>query len=154
MEKKIILFLVLITVIGAISWQIYQSKTKELPPAENNNQQIDTPVDAPSLKIETLKEGTGAEAKNGDIVAVHYTGWLEDGTKFDSSLDRGTPFTFTLGVGQVIQGWDLGVLGMKAGEKRKLNIPPELGYGSQGAGGVIPPNATLIFEVELLEINQ
>jgi FKBP-type peptidyl-prolyl cis-trans isomerase FkpA len=105
-----------------------------------------------NLKAEILKEGTGEISKNGDKVSVHYTGWLENGTKFDSSVDKGTPFEFTLGAGQVIQGWDLGVAGMKIGEKRKLTIPPELGYGAQGAGGVIPPNATLIFEVELLGI--
>ncbi len=105
-----------------------------------------------NMKTEILKEGTGQVAKSGDKVSVHYTGWLENGTKFDSSVDRGQPFEFTLSAGQVIQGWDLGVAGMKVGEKRKLTIPADLGYGAQGAGGVIPPNATLIFEVELLDI--
>lgn len=103
------------------------------------------------LEIEVLKEGTGEEAKNNDKVTVHYTGTLENGTKFDSSLDRGKPFVFTLGAGDVIKGWDQGVLGMKVGEKRKLTIPSELGYGSRNAG-LIPPNSTLIFEVELLGI--
>jgi len=104
------------------------------------------------LKIETLKEGTGQEVKNGDTVFVHYTGTLENGTKFDSSLDRGRPFSFVLGSGQVIPGWEEGILGMKIGEKRELTIAPELAYGSAGFGNMIPPNATLIFEVELLEI--
>ena len=108
--------------------------------------------DTGPLKIEILKEGAGQEAKNDDTVFVHYTGTLEDGIKFDSSLDRGRPFSFILGSGQVIQGWDQGVLGMKVGEKRKLTIAPELAYGSRAVGSVIPSNSTLIFEVELLEI--
>ena len=104
------------------------------------------------LKIEELKVGNGAEAKAGQPVSVHYTGWLTDGKKFDSSLDRGQPFKFQLGAGQVIPGWDKGVAGMKVGGKRKLTIPPAMGYGERGAGGVIPPNATLVFEVELLGV--
>ncbi len=105
------------------------------------------------LEITDLVVGTGAEATHGVQVDVHYTGWLTDGTKFDSSLDRGKPFSFPLGGGRVIKGWDQGVLGMKVGGKRKLTIAPELGYGARGAGGVIPPNSTLVFEVELLGIN-
>jgi FKBP-type peptidyl-prolyl cis-trans isomerase len=104
------------------------------------------------LKIEEMKAGTGAEATPGKMVSVHYTGWLTDGKKFDSSLDRGQPFKFHLGAGQVIQGWDKGVAGMKVGGKRKLTIPPQLGYGERGAGNVIPPNSTLVFEVELLGV--
>jgi FKBP-type peptidyl-prolyl cis-trans isomerase len=104
------------------------------------------------MKIETTKEGAGVEIKNGQTAVVHYTGKLTDGTTFDSSVTRGTPFEFPLGAGMVIKGWDLGVLGMKVGEKRMLTIPAELGYGARGAGSVIPPNATLVFEVELLGI--
>ncbi|MEK7532504.1 MAG: FKBP-type peptidyl-prolyl cis-trans isomerase [Patescibacteria group bacterium] len=102
--------------------------------------------------IEDIKVGEGVEAKAGDTVSVHYTGWLTDGTKFDSSVDRGEPFEFNLGAGEVIKGWDQGVAGMKVGGKRKLTIPPDLGYGDRGAGGLIPPGATLVFEVELLTI--
>jgi FKBP-type peptidyl-prolyl cis-trans isomerase FkpA len=104
------------------------------------------------LQYTDLTPGTGAEAKTGMSVSVHYTGWLTDGKKFDSSLDRKRPFEFKLGAGMVIRGWDEGVTGMKVGGKRKLTIPPDLGYGARGAGGVIPPNATLVFEVELLEV--
>ena len=106
------------------------------------------------LKYVELKEGTGDEAKVGQVVEVHYTGWLKDGTKFDSSKDRNKPFEFPLGAGRVIKGWDEGVAGMKVGGKRKLIIPPELGYGKRGAGGVIPPDAELTFEVELLGIKK
>jgi FKBP-type peptidyl-prolyl cis-trans isomerase len=105
-----------------------------------------------SLIIEDLSVGEGAEAVAGRQVTVHYTGWLTDGTKFDSSLDRNDPFDFPLGRGHVIRGWDEGVAGMKVGGKRKLTIPPEMGYGARGAGGVIPPNATLVFEVALLGV--
>lgn len=108
--------------------------------------------DANGLEITDILLGTGAEAKNGDRVSVHYTGTLKDGTKFDSSLDRGQPFSFDLGAGQVIRGWDLGVAGMKIGGKRKLVISPELGYGARPTGP-IPANSTLIFEVELLAVN-
>jgi peptidylprolyl isomerase len=109
-------------------------------------------VTTPSgLKYVDIKEGTGETPQSGQTVEVHYTGTLENGKKFDSSRDRGTPFQFTLGAGQVIKGWDEGLSTMKVGGQRKLIIPPELGYGARGAGGVIPPNATLIFDVELLK---
>lgn len=126
-----------------------------------NNQVSNTSMtqDQPSantvseLNIETTKEGTGDRVvKSGDTISVHYTGRLTDGTKFDSSVDRGMPFTFTIGAGQVIKGWDEGLLGMKVGEKRTLTIPADKGYGATGAGGVIPPNATLIFDTELVSI--
>ena len=104
--------------------------------------------------LRTIRDEFNAEAKDGKKVAVHYTGWLTDGTKFDSSKDRNQPFVFPLGQGRVIKGWDEGVAGMKVGGKRKLKIPAKLGYGEQGAGADIPPGATLIFEVELLEVKK
>ncbi|HYN20195.1 MAG TPA: FKBP-type peptidyl-prolyl cis-trans isomerase [Thermoanaerobaculia bacterium] len=117
--------------------------------AETEAQEIVIPT---GLRYVDLKVGDGPEARAGKLVEVHYTGWLENGTKFDSSLDRNEPYSFGLGEGNVIKGWDEGVAGMKVGGKRKLTIPPDLGYGDQGTGGVIPPGATLIFEVELLGV--
>jgi peptidylprolyl isomerase len=111
-----------------------------LPPAKGKLEMLD------------MKVGTGAEAKTGNTVKVHYTGTLTNGTKFDSSLDRNEPFSFTLGAGGVIKGWDEGVVGMKVGGKRKLTIPPDMGYGAMGSPPVIPANATLLFEIELLEV--
>ena len=111
-----------------------------------------TMANTTELKIEVTQKGSGPVAEDGMSVSVHYTGKLIDGTKFDSSLDRGTPFSFTLGQGSVIKGWDQGVLGMMVGEKRTLTIPSELGYCSAGAGASIPPNATLVFDIELLDV--
>jgi FKBP-type peptidyl-prolyl cis-trans isomerase len=105
------------------------------------------------MKIEKIASGEGAAPKRGETVTVHYTGWLLDGTKFDSSVDRDEPFAFVLGTGQVIQGWDQGVATMRVGDKTRLTIPPELAYGAEGYPGAIPPNATLIFEVELLSVS-
>jgi FKBP-type peptidyl-prolyl cis-trans isomerase len=104
------------------------------------------------LQYQDVVTGTGPEATTGQVAVVHYTGWLTDGTKFDSSRDRGTPFSFPLGGGQVIAGWDQGVAGMKVGGRRKLLIPPDLGYGEMGSPPVIPASATLVFDVELLEL--
>ncbi|PIR69731.1 MAG: peptidylprolyl isomerase [Candidatus Niyogibacteria bacterium CG10_big_fil_rev_8_21_14_0_10_46_36] len=125
----------------------------------SNNQQTTPDTSAEdgarevSMQFAIIKEGTGIGAEKGDVVTVHYTGWLENDTKFDSSVDRGTPFKFILGAREVIPGWDAGVEGMKVGEVRKLVIPPELAYGERGIPGAIPPNSTLIFTVEMLAIN-
>jgi FKBP-type peptidyl-prolyl cis-trans isomerase len=123
---------------------------KEAQPATANSNNEKKPME---LEIKTTKEGTGTRViKSGDTISVHYTGKLTDGTKFDSSVDRGTPFEFTIGQGMVIQGWEKGFLGAKVGEKRTLTIPSEMGYGARGAGASIPPNATLIFDVEVMAI--
>ncbi len=150
--KKIsIIFLTIFFAVIIISSQ--NNKTnKEMEPILDNNDEQNSEIKNDELKIEILNEGQGKAAENGDNVSVHYVGTFEDGTKFDSSIDRGVPFDFDLGAGQVIKGWDLGVLGMKIGEKRKLIIPSDLAYGKSGIPGLILPNAILIFEVDLLEI--
>ena len=130
--------------------QVTEKPTPSNTMSDDDNKVVTT---ASGLKYVVLNEGTGAAPKTGQTVVVHYTGTLEDGTKFDSSRDRGQPFSFKLGVGQVIKGWDEGLSTMKVGDRRQLTIPPELGYGARGAGGTIPPNATLVFDVELLKIS-
>lgn len=127
------------------------TETSTMQPHETGAK-TDTTTTASGLQFIDIMVGDGARPEVGKMVAVHYTGWLLDGTKFDSSKDRNQPFTFQLGQGKVIRGWDEGVAGMRVGGTRKLIIPPDLGYGSRGAGNVIPPNATLVFEVELLGI--
>jgi len=158
MSKYILNFIIFFVVLGlgVLVYQVWLAPEDEptSPNVEievlNSNNNMENNIEG--LEIEILQEGTGEEAKDGDNVSVHYTGTLVDGAKFDSSVDRGQPFQFTLGEAQVIRGWDLGVKGMKVGEKRKLTISPELGYGNRNMGS-IPPNSTLIFEVELLSIN-
>jgi FKBP-type peptidyl-prolyl cis-trans isomerase FkpA len=142
---KTLLFLVLAAVI------LYVGYTYVPSPTDTASETVITNADIQDMTIEDKKIGTGATAEAGKMVSVHYVGTLTNGTKFDSSRDRGTPFTFKLGAGQVIEGWDKGVSGMKVGGIRKLTIPPELGYGSQ-ANGPIPANSTLVFEVELLDV--
>ena len=130
-----------------------QSQTTNSMETQNQaTQAVKKGQDVPELKIEDLKPGTGEAVKSGDTSTGHYTGTLLDGTKFDSSVDRGQPFSFTIGVGQVIKGWDQGLIGMKVGGERKLTLPSSLAYGDRGAGAVIPPGSALVFDVQLLEI--
>lgn len=128
-------------------------KEKVVKKEKTEKKEAENLTAAKSLQVKDVKKGSGAEAKDGKRVTVHYTGKLTDGKKFDSSLDRKEPFTFTLGAHEVISGWEKGVAGMKVGGKRKLTIPPDMAYGERGAGGVIPPNATLVFDIELLAVN-
>lgn len=147
---------ILVLIFGYLLISNKQTKKEEVKESKLTENKMDTSVNTSTqsgkLIIEDLKVGDGKEAKSGDSVVMHYKGTLVDGTKFDSSYDRGEPFTTQIGVGQVIKGWDLGVPGMKIGGKRKLTIPSDLAYGERGTGSVIGPNATLIFEVELLDI--
>lgn len=163
MENKVIRDIAIVVVIlaaGALVYVLFPTATTHIDvPTDANLSAIQQPkMDTPQpevkaqLQTAVLKEGSGPGAQNGQTIKVHYTGTLTDGKVFDSSIPRGEPFTLKLGAGQVIPGWELGLLGMKVGEKRRLTIPPELAYGKDGFPGVIPPNATLIFEVELLAI--
>lgn len=157
MKTQTLLKNILLVIIFIVSMYFvvqYFSKTIEEEPTNNNsNNNVENIMENKKVEIEVLKEGEGdVVSKNGDTLAVHYTGTLENGEKFDSSLDRGTPFEFELGSHSVIEGWEQGMLGMKVNEKRKLLIPYELAYGENGYAPVIPPKANLIFEVELLEI--
>ena len=166
-QRIIAIVIILLALAGTsfIAYRIYLNNyTPPAPTTSQTEQQSaikTTPDDIPGtltttssgLKYDDLVIGTGAEAKSGDTVSVHYVGWLQDGTQFDSSRDRGTPYEVTIGVSSVIKGWHEGLVGMKVGGKRLLIIPPDLAYGSTGAGGgVIPPDAMLTFEIELLEI--
>lgn len=135
-----------------IGVKIFQSRNSTVDSIPFANPDLEIITTDSGLQYQEITVGSGALAQAGQIVSVHYTGWLEDGTKFDSSVDRDAPFEFNLGRGDVIQGWDEGVAGMQVGGKRLLIIPASLGYGDAGAGGTIPPGATLIFEVELLDI--
>jgi peptidylprolyl isomerase len=157
MKRQIVLVLILFTVLGFASGcgnsdkSSTPSATNTSSPAKVNGQPTTT---ASGLQYWDIVVGSGATAASGKTVKVHYSGFLTTGQKFDSSRDRGEPFSFPLGAGQVIKGWDEGVAGMKVGGQRQLRIPPGLGYGAAGAGGAIPPNATLIFDVELLEVGK
>jgi len=148
-NQRIVIIVIVFLLLAVGGYSLFKSQTPSAPEISD----ADLITTTSGLQYQDLEVGAGEEAKPGDQVSVHYTGWLEDGTKFDSSLDRNEPFQFQLGAGMVIKGWDEGVSDMKVGGKRKLVIPSNLGYGAAGAGGVIPPNATLIFEVELLAIN-
>lgn len=161
--KNLLILIIVIALVGLVVWLLI-NKDKKIHEMSPTPTLTPTPTSTPEstpgpvttypngLKIQDLAFGTGEEAVDGKTITVHYTGTLENGTKFDSSVDRGQPFSFVLGSGYVIQGWEQGFKGMKVGGKRKLIIPPALGYGSRGAGNLIPPNATLIFEVELLAV--
>jgi len=145
-NQRIAIIIIAVVVIASVVFFAFRNRSANQTGAD------DLITTSSGLQYKDLIVGQGPATKPGDTVSVHYTGWLQNNKKFDSSLDRGVPFDFTLGQNQVIQGWDEGVLGMRVGGKRRLIIPPQLAYGATGAGGIIPPNATLIFEIELLAI--
>lgn len=146
----IVFIFILVVITGFVAVSFLGDRIQKSNSGTDENRSKEGGVDM--LQTEDILEGKGEEVKSGDTILVHYTGTLLDGTKFDSSLDRNEPFSFTLGAGEVIAGWDQGIVGMRVGGKRKLTIPPDLAYGQTGAGSQIPPNATLVFEVELLEM--
>lgn len=155
-NQRIAIIAVVLLLLAGAAFLVYYTSRPDQPAVSQSAAGLpdisDLTTTASGLQYKDVTVGSGAEAQAGNTVSVHYTGWLTDGTKFDSSVDRGQPFSFPLGAGRVIPGWDEGVAGMKEGGKRILVIPADLGYGANGAGGVIPPNATLIFEVELLDV--
>jgi FKBP-type peptidyl-prolyl cis-trans isomerase FkpA len=150
-NQRIILAVILLVLLAAMAYLLYASFKTKSGLEEGMADEEGLITTSSGLQYKDLVVGEGQEAKAGNTVQVHYTGWLTSGKKFDSSVDRRQPFEFKLGAGRVIKGWDEGVAGMKVGGKRKLVIPPALGYGERGAGNVIPPNSTLVFEVELLK---
>ena len=146
-NQRLILIIITLLIVTVLIFVIYQNQSGNSTPANEFS------TTTSGLQFQDIKIGNGEEAQKGDLVTVHYTGTFEDGNKFDSSVDRNKPFEFALGDGMVIKGWDEGIQGMRVGGTRILKIPPDLAYGPDGYAGVIPPNATLIFEVELIDVN-
>ena len=152
-KKSIIISAIILIIIAVVAIYFSLPKNQNNKMEQTSNQQTPSSFDIQGMKVEVLKQGTGEGAKAGDNIVVNYVGTLTNGTKFDSSIDRNQPFPYTLGQNQVIKGWELGLLGMKVGEERKLTIPPELGYGAQSPSPLIPANSTLVFDITMLSIN-